>query len=90
MICSQLYLAIFYKNYVVYRRLKEVQRGLRLCSVLRLLPVCAYLGVAALQRDHLFVWSVFAPKLLYEAFALLVSVIILIPCYVCLTVVKTV
>ncbi|XP_059484710.1 GPI ethanolamine phosphate transferase 2 [Neocloeon triangulifer] len=33
----------------------------------RLLAACFYLLVAAWLREHLFVWSVFAPKLLYEA-----------------------
>ncbi|CAK9834102.1 GPI ethanolamine phosphate transferase 2 [Anthophora retusa] len=33
----------------------------------RLLPVAIYTIVISIQRHHLFVWSVFSPKLLYEA-----------------------
>ncbi|OAD62584.1 GPI ethanolamine phosphate transferase 2 [Eufriesea mexicana] len=33
----------------------------------RLLPVAIYTIIISIQRHHLFVWSVFSPKLLYEA-----------------------
>ncbi|XP_076235195.1 phosphatidylinositol glycan anchor biosynthesis class G isoform X2 [Calliopsis andreniformis] len=33
----------------------------------RLLPVFIYAIIISIQRHHLFIWSVFAPKLLYEA-----------------------
>ncbi|XP_078036093.1 phosphatidylinositol glycan anchor biosynthesis class G [Augochlora pura] len=33
----------------------------------RLIPLTAYTIIISIQRQHLFVWSVFSPKLLYEA-----------------------
>lgn len=36
---------------------------------------------AFLQREHLFVWSVFAPKLIYQMAALLLELIILFGLY---------
>ncbi|XP_071452153.1 GPI ethanolamine phosphate transferase 2 isoform X2 [Hetaerina americana] len=39
----------------------------------RLFPVVFYLPFIILQRHHLFIWTVFAPKLLYEAFLTLSS-----------------
>nr|XP_032809279.1 GPI ethanolamine phosphate transferase 2 isoform X1 [Petromyzon marinus] len=36
-------------------------------ALARALPLVAYLALAAAQRYHLFIWSVFSPKLLYEA-----------------------
>jgi len=33
----------------------------------RLLTITAYMIIVTCQRHHLFVWSVFSPKLLYEA-----------------------
>ncbi|OWA53983.1 hypothetical protein BV898_18406, partial [Hypsibius exemplaris] len=45
----------------------------------RLVCVAVAFGSAALQRHHLFVWTVFAPKVLYESvhsvFACLIAVI---------------
>ncbi|KAF4525989.1 hypothetical protein B566_EDAN000781 [Ephemera danica] len=69
-----------------HKRLKEVWRALRLSSVLRLLPMCVYLIVISLQREHLFVWSVFAPKLLYETNATFASFLTLLLCYLCIAV----
>lgn len=40
-----------------------------LCS----LPAAAYLGLVTALRHHLFIWSVFSPKLLYEAARLLLA-----------------
>lgn len=33
----------------------------------RLLPIAVYTIIISIQRHHLFIWSVFSPKLLYEA-----------------------
>ncbi|CAG0912560.1 unnamed protein product [Notodromas monacha] len=37
---------------------------------MRGLPFCAFLALMYVQREHLFVWTVFAPKLLYEGMAM--------------------
>ncbi|XP_076680624.1 GPI ethanolamine phosphate transferase 2, catalytic subunit-like isoform X3 [Andrena cerasifolii] len=46
----------------------------------RLFPVAIYTIIISIQRHHLFVWSVFSPKLLYEAitFAILCLVIFVV------------
>ncbi|XP_001607537.2 GPI ethanolamine phosphate transferase 2 [Nasonia vitripennis] len=46
----------------------------------RLVPITFYAAVTSFQRYHLFVWSVFSPKLLYEAMhcAVLLSVMFLL------------
>lgn len=33
----------------------------------KLIPVTIYTFVMTIQKHHLFIWSVFAPKLLYES-----------------------
>lgn len=43
-----------------------------ICFLQRLVPLTVYCIVIAIQREHLFIWSVFAPKLLYEFFHTLV------------------
>lgn len=54
---------------------------LRTSFVLRLLPLSFYCILIAFNRYHLFIWSVFAPKLLYEAlFSVLSFVSILVGC----------
>jgi len=35
-------------------------------ALTRALPVALYLVLVTVERYHLFVWSVFSPKLLYE------------------------
>ena len=43
---------------------------LRVCfslALTRALPVAVYIVLVTVERYHLFVWSVFSPKLLYEA-----------------------
>ncbi|XP_076621223.1 phosphatidylinositol glycan anchor biosynthesis class G isoform X3 [Colletes latitarsis] len=46
----------------------------------RLLPVVIYTIIISIQRHHLFIWSVFSPKLLYEAvhFTIICFVILVI------------
>eukprot|EP00058_Branchiostoma_floridae_P020466 XP_002605956.1 hypothetical protein BRAFLDRAFT_92216 [Branchiostoma floridae] len=50
--------------------------------ITRTLPVTAYTVITTMQRYHLFVWSVFSPKLLYEAMltAVTAAVVVLILC----------
>lgn len=42
----------------------------------RALPVAVYVILVTIQRYHLFVWSVFSPKLLYEGMHTLVIAIV--------------
>ncbi|KAE8743758.1 hypothetical protein FOCC_FOCC009590 [Frankliniella occidentalis] len=49
------------------QRKQDIISTLHVCFLHRLLPLCAYCIIVTLQRHHLFIWSVFAPKLLYEA-----------------------
>ncbi|KZC05549.1 GPI ethanolamine phosphate transferase 2, partial [Dufourea novaeangliae] len=45
----------------------------------RLLPITIYTIIISIQRHHLFVWSVFSPKLLYEAvYSTVICVVIII------------
>lgn len=61
-----------YSLLVYYRQLSEtlcdvaVQRS-RMYIAWRLLTMTAYMIIVTVQRHHLFIWSVFSPKLLYEA-----------------------
>uniref|UniRef100_A0A7G3ADG6 Putative glycosylphosphatidylinositol anchor synthesis protein n=1 Tax=Lutzomyia longipalpis TaxID=7200 RepID=A0A7G3ADG6_LUTLO len=41
---------------------------LQTCSLFLILPLTLYMAIATGFRNHLFVWTVFSPKLLYEAF----------------------
>ena len=41
-------------------------RSTRILSILRTLELTFFLAVVTAQRYHLFVWTVFSPKLLYE------------------------
>lgn len=49
-------------------RVEDYNRSESLFLILALkgIPTAFYLVIACLQKYHLFVWSVFAPKLLYE------------------------
>ena len=62
---------------------KELSRGiLEVCFVLvltRALPLAVYTVMVSAQRYHLFVWTVFSPKLLYEGLhTVVVSILVLI------------
>lgn len=48
---------------------------LRVQSVLLGLPLTIYLVVATLFRNHLFVWTVFSPKLIYELYSFALFVV---------------
>ena len=55
---------------------------LEICFVLvltRALPLAVYTVLVSAQRYHLFVWTVFSPKLLYEGMhTLVVSILVLV------------
>lgn len=55
---------------------------LRIQSVQLGLPLTVYLIVATLFRNHLFVWTVFSPKLIYELYSFALYVILWIGFYV--------
>uniref|UniRef100_A0A182RE55 GPI ethanolamine phosphate transferase 2 C-terminal domain-containing protein n=1 Tax=Anopheles funestus TaxID=62324 RepID=A0A182RE55_ANOFN len=44
------------------------ERILTLINVLITVPVSFFLAVATVLRDHIFVWTVFSPKIIYEYF----------------------
>ncbi|XP_061642847.1 GPI ethanolamine phosphate transferase 2 isoform X3 [Phyllopteryx taeniolatus] len=50
-----------------------VGHGCYCLAVLRSVPVAAYIVLVTVLRYHLFIWSVFSPKLLYEAMHLLLT-----------------
>jgi len=59
-----------------YQSVVDVCRTL---MILRSSTVAVYVILATVQRYHLFVWTVFSPKLLYEAvFSLVISVFVLL------------
>jgi ethanolaminephosphotransferase len=59
-------------------------------ALLRLLPVAVYVVLVAILRYHLFVWTVFSPKLLYEAMhTLVISLLMLVSNVLAAAVVKT-
>jgi hypothetical protein len=58
-------------------------------ALLRLLPVAVYVVLVTFLRYHLFVWTVFSPKLLYEAtHTLVISFVMLLINILAVTVVK--
>ena len=62
---------------------KEISSDiLEICFVLvvtRALPLAVYTVLVSAQRYHLFVWTVFSPKLLYEGMhTLVVSILVLV------------
>ncbi|KAF3420554.1 hypothetical protein E2986_01438 [Frieseomelitta varia] len=50
-----------------YNTCETIVRISKIYTTWRLLPVAIYTIIISIQRYHLFVWSVFSPKLLYEA-----------------------
>ncbi|XP_053664744.1 GPI ethanolamine phosphate transferase 2 [Anopheles marshallii] len=57
------------------------ERILTLLNVLITVPVSFFLAVATILRDHIFVWTVFSPKIIYEYFTVwlvLIQVILVI------------
>uniref|UniRef100_A0AAG5DHP9 GPI ethanolamine phosphate transferase 2 C-terminal domain-containing protein n=1 Tax=Anopheles atroparvus TaxID=41427 RepID=A0AAG5DHP9_ANOAO len=58
------------------------RRILSLINTITMLPVSFFIIVATVLRDHIFVWTVFSPKLIYEYFSvwLVLVQIILVMC----------
>ncbi|KAM4710090.1 GPI ethanolamine phosphate transferase 2 [Discoglossus pictus] len=54
----------------------SVAHGCYCYAVMRSLPVTVYIIMVTALRYHLFIWSVFSPKLIYEAFHLFVTAIV--------------
>lgn len=52
---------------LVYRSPVSVGHGCYCLALLRSVPAAAYIMLITVLRYHLFIWSVFSPKLLYEA-----------------------
>jgi len=50
----------------------------------RSLTVAVYLVLVTVQRYHLFVWTVFSPKLLYEAVSSLITCVFVLVMFVLL------
>ncbi|KAK5925479.1 hypothetical protein CgunFtcFv8_018000 [Champsocephalus gunnari] len=50
-----------------------VGHGCYCLALLRSVPAAAYIVLVTTLRYHLFIWSVFSPKLLYEAMHLLLT-----------------
>uniref|UniRef100_H3C5F0 GPI ethanolamine phosphate transferase 2 C-terminal domain-containing protein n=1 Tax=Tetraodon nigroviridis TaxID=99883 RepID=H3C5F0_TETNG len=51
----------------------SVGHGCYCLALLRSVPAAAYIVLVAVLRYHLFIWSVFSPKLLYESMHLLLT-----------------
>nr|XP_033336582.1 GPI ethanolamine phosphate transferase 2 isoform X1 [Megalopta genalis] len=54
----------------------------------RLIPLIAYTIIISIQRHHLFVWSVFSPKLLYEALHFTVICVVVLVILILITLQK--
>ncbi|XP_060084233.1 GPI ethanolamine phosphate transferase 2-like [Ylistrum balloti] len=74
------------ESHTIHSRLKTTVEGM--CRTLcwtRALPLAVYSTLVTLQRHHLFVWTVFSPKLLYEG---VLTLLIAVLSIVCLCLVK--
>ncbi|KYN05182.1 GPI ethanolamine phosphate transferase 2 [Cyphomyrmex costatus] len=60
-------LAYFQFIYYIHCGILNIVRANKIYLSWRLLTTTAYMIIVIILRDHLFVWSVFSPKLLYEA-----------------------
>lgn len=47
-------------------------------SLLNLLPASVFLVIITILRHHLFIWSVFSPKLLYDSFASILMCLLIV------------
>lgn len=72
-------LAVYLATHHLQRFSSAVEEACFTLALSRALPVAAYAVLATLQRYHLFVWSVFSPKLLYDGVhtSLLCSLVLL-------------
>ena len=60
-----------------------INRSAIITFLCRVLPVAIYVILVTSQRYHLFVWTVFSPKLMYEAIhsvVVCVEIVILLLC----------
>lgn len=82
-----------YKNYTIcysiarviffyLRYLNAVFESCYTILVAKTLVVAFYIVLVTVQRYHLFVWTVFSPKLLYEASSAAVTVLTLLVCLI--------
>lgn len=63
--CKQIvFCALFFLKY--YRNPAAIGHGCFCYALLRSIPVAVYIILITGLRYHLFIWSVFSPKLLYE------------------------
>ncbi|XP_046746051.1 GPI ethanolamine phosphate transferase 2-like [Diprion similis] len=60
------------------KSLDDVLEINRMYAVFRLLPLAVYTIVVSIHRYHLFIWTVFSPKLLYEAMYCMVMYIVML------------
>nr|XP_057919264.1 GPI ethanolamine phosphate transferase 2 [Doryrhamphus excisus]XP_057919265.1 GPI ethanolamine phosphate transferase 2 [Doryrhamphus excisus]XP_057919266.1 GPI ethanolamine phosphate transferase 2 [Doryrhamphus excisus]XP_057919267.1 GPI ethanolamine phosphate transferase 2 [Doryrhamphus excisus] len=56
-----------------HRTSAAISHGCYCLAVLRSVPAAAYIVLITIMRNHPFIWSVFSPKLLYEAMHLLLT-----------------
>jgi hypothetical protein len=76
-------------EFVCYRFWEQFNNLHRCLALLRLLPVAVYVVLMTVLRYHLFVWTVFSPKLLYEAMhTLVISLLMLLINFLASAVVK--
>lgn len=57
----------------LHRSPVAVGHGCYCLALLRSVPAAAYIVLVTVLRYHLFIWSVFSPKLLYESMHLLLT-----------------
>lgn len=57
----------------LHRSPVTVSHGCYCLALLRSVPAAAYIVLVTVLRYHLFIWSVFSPKLLYESMHLLLT-----------------
>lgn len=78
LICLNTYGPVILCLFLLHCRLPEdnaLGESTSILTILRAVELTFFLGVVTSQRYHLFVWTVFSPKLLYElTFSLVVTV----------------
>ncbi|KAM9329980.1 GPI ethanolamine phosphate transferase 2 [Gastrophryne carolinensis] len=67
---------LYYLSGKTSRTSTSVAHGCYCYAIMRSLPVTVYIVLVTALRYHLFIWSVFSPKLLYEVIHLAISAII--------------
>ncbi|CAH2293108.1 GPI ethanolamine phosphate transferase 2 isoform X1 [Pelobates cultripes] len=67
---------IYYLNSESCRISTSVAHGCYSYAIIHSLPVTVYIILITILRYHLFIWSVFSPKLLYEVLHLFISVFV--------------